>query len=213
VADSTEHARTGDAPDEAADGGGAPPRRGALGVLGLVGSSFDWVLQAVVCLLYVAILVVVNLAVFYRYVLDSPIIWSDTVGIWMFIWMSMLAAAVAIPRRAHMVVDVLPSLLPAKLTIVFSVIYFGSFIAAGYVLFVSGLELADVTGDRTGTAVDVPLRYPMLAIPVAAALFCIQAARALLRLCLRSGPAPADGAAQPASPAGDGLAQPEQILL
>jgi TRAP-type C4-dicarboxylate transport system permease small subunit len=64
----------------------------------------------------------------------------------------------------------------------FRIIYYGSFVVAGALLVRSGLQFVDVTGDRKGTAVDLPLRVPMLAIPVAALLLCLQGARALANL-------------------------------
>ena len=146
------------------------------------GVAVDGALKVAVCVLYLVILIVVNAGVFWRYVLDDPLIWSDTIATWSFIWMAMLAAALAIPLRAHMVADVVPGLLPNRWTVWFRALYYASFIVAGVLLTRSGFELVDVTGDRRGPAVDLPLAWAMLAIPVAAILFCLQGARCLSRL-------------------------------
>lgn len=146
------------------------------------GRVADALLKVSICCSYVIILIVVNAGVFWRYVLDDPLIWSDTIATWAFVWMSMLAAALAIPLRAHMVADLLPGLLPKRFARWFGVLYFGSFVVVGLLLTRSGFQLVDVTGERTAPAVDLPLSWAMLAIPVAAILFCLQGARCLSRL-------------------------------
>lgn len=165
--------------DEGEAGGPLPAYSFAAKVTGRL---FDVTLQTIVCVMYLAIIVIVNTAVFYRYVLNSPIIWSDTVAIWTFIWMSMLAAGMAIPAAAHMRIDVVPNRFRSvRIRLAFKILTFVSFILTGVLLWRSGIQLMDVTGDRKGTAVDVPLRYAMMAIPAGAALFAVQGVRELVR--------------------------------
>lgn len=80
---------------------------------------------------------VVLIDVIYRQVLVQPLLWPSEWAVMLFIWSVMLGAAVAARRRAHFVVEVLPSLSPrldfalhvivALLTLVFAVVlvYFG----------------------------------------------------------------------------------------
>jgi TRAP-type C4-dicarboxylate transport system permease small subunit len=57
-------------------------------------------------------LVVVSLQVFYRFVLEIPMVWSEEAARYLFVWAAFLGAAVAIGRRDHFSISMLVASLP-----------------------------------------------------------------------------------------------------
>jgi TRAP-type C4-dicarboxylate transport system permease small subunit len=66
---------------------------------------------AAACLALFTVIVFVD--VIHRQVLGRPLLWPSEVSVSLFIWSVMLGAAVCSRRKAHLVVDILPSISPA----------------------------------------------------------------------------------------------------
>ena len=67
---------------------------------------------ATVC--FAGFLICVSLQVFFRYMLEQPLPWSEEVAVYLFIWSSFLAAAVLVGRNEHFVIPVFVDRLPAR---------------------------------------------------------------------------------------------------
>ncbi len=74
----------------------------------------DTVLLGVSAVFLAALLVCVVLAVLFRYVLQLSLVWSDEVAVYLFIWSSLIAAAVIVGRNEHFSIDCFFDLLPAR---------------------------------------------------------------------------------------------------
>lgn len=61
-----------------------------------------------------AMLVTVCLQVFSRYVLQSPLPWTEEVGRYLFVWASFLGSAVLVGRNEHFSIDLIVRLLPPR---------------------------------------------------------------------------------------------------
>ena len=94
--------------------------------------------DAVVVVLFLAMTITVIIQVFFRFVIQSPLRWTEELARYLMIWLVLMASAIAMRNRSHLQVDVLTSALPQKpkriltaivdlLTIVFLCImtYFG----------------------------------------------------------------------------------------
>jgi len=71
---------------------------------------FEWINRIAewVCYLLLATLVgIIVLQVFLRYVLKSPVSWSEEVALLLLVWFGMLAVAIAIYRHTHMSITVI----------------------------------------------------------------------------------------------------------
>ena len=72
--------------------------------------SFDIltrILEVIIAFLLCAMVVIMFLSVFYRYLLNNPIGWADQICQWIFVWLVYLGIAVGYRRRIHIGVDVL----------------------------------------------------------------------------------------------------------
>lgn len=54
------------------------------------------------------------LSVFFRYILNSPIVWSDEIVRYSLVWMTFAGAALATRDDKHILVDVIDTILPEK---------------------------------------------------------------------------------------------------
>jgi TRAP-type C4-dicarboxylate transport system permease small subunit len=71
-------------------------------------------LEWVVALLMLGLVVVVFGQVALRYLTYQPLAWTEEMGRYLFIWLSLLGAAVGGRRAAHFSVDFVPNCLPSR---------------------------------------------------------------------------------------------------
>ena len=62
-----------------------------------------------------AMTVITLVAVFFRYVLQSPIIWSEEAARYLMVWSTMLGISIATRQKAHLGIDIFVSMAPKKL--------------------------------------------------------------------------------------------------
>jgi len=79
----------------------------------LLQATDTWVLRFV-ALLSAVFLACVLLQVFFRYVLEESLVWSDELARYSFVWSSFLAAAVIVGRNDHFTIPILVDLLPPR---------------------------------------------------------------------------------------------------
>jgi len=73
----------------------------------------DAAADLVLVFLLAAIVVIALLAVFCRYVLNHSLVWSDEVVRYLFVWFTLLGAAITLRDREHIRVEYFVELLPA----------------------------------------------------------------------------------------------------
>lgn len=142
---------------------------------------FALFIEAALIGLLALILGVGLVAVFFRYVMNSSLYWSDEVIRYMFVWMTFLGAALAVRNRQHIQVSYFRDLLPpvakktcevASLTIV---------LLFNLLLFTLGVIWAWQTYGMVTPALELPLSLVLYAgLPIAAfasAVFVLQRLR------------------------------------
>ncbi len=93
---------------------------------------FDVIEQGLGVLFLLIMFVSVLIQIFFRYVLGTPITWTEEAARYSFIWTVLLGAAFAVRRREHVVMELMVKRLPANLqrhiSLVFNVIILVSLI-------------------------------------------------------------------------------------
>ena len=79
-----------------------------FGVTGVLEKAVEWL----TAILFFFILAVTLLQVFFRFVLNAPLVWSEEMARYLGIFMILLATSNALKRNALIGVDILPSKLP-----------------------------------------------------------------------------------------------------
>ena len=129
--------------------------------------------------LSMAVLILVQ--VFFRYVVDQSISWSEEAARYMMIWMGCLGAVVALRQGRHIGVRVFVERMPTRayrdfieplvqLTV-------GAFLA---ILFWQGVKLAVFNHDQMSPALELPMLIPYAAVPVGALMMIIDIVADLL---------------------------------
>jgi TRAP-type C4-dicarboxylate transport system permease small subunit len=128
-------------------------------------------LEAVVLImLVVAMTVVVFLQIFFRYVLGQPLYWSEELARYLFVWLSILGAALGLQKSGHFGLDILFLRLPEKgrrFTKVLIHLLMGVVILF---IFIQGVTLVQKTALQDSPAMEIPMSWAYACLPVGAAL-------------------------------------------
>ncbi len=150
--------------------------------MGLGSRGVDRGADALLVGLYLAVVGVVLVAVFCRYVLNRSLAWSDELVRYAFVWFTLLGGAVAVRERANIRVELLVGRLPPRARRVLEAL-----VLAGVCLFLAacvGLGVAWVVTTRG--AVTPALQWPLnllfyASLPCASALALFYALRRFAR--------------------------------
>lgn len=117
-------------------------------------------LEVAMCGVLVAIVVVTFSQVIFRYVLESPLSWSDEGARFLLMWLAMLSAAYAFKTRSHFALAFIVNRFEARLrwtASLFAVAVVALFLVVFIVKAVEyTLSVSDVTGPGTRLSMAVP---------------------------------------------------------
>lgn len=139
----------------------------------------------------------VSIGVFFRYALSHPLVWTEEVSSFGFLWAAFLGGAAVAKRREHIVVDTLVELLPSPLRRAVGVLSSVLVAAMLGAITVLGVLYAASQRGTTTEALQMPVVLWALAVPVSCALAFVYAGRDIVRLArgaVLSPPAAAEAA-------------------
>ena len=128
-----------------------------------------WVLIA----LLVVMTTVVFLQVIYRYVLTQPLYWSEEFARYLFVWLSIIGAALGLQKRGHFGLDILFRMIPGQLKRFAGL---AIHLLTGIVVLVilgEGILLVVKTASQESPAMGIPMSWAYACLPVGAALMMI----------------------------------------
>lgn len=134
------------------------------------------VYKCVSMVLIAALLVVMVIQVFYRYVLNDSLSWSEELARFIFVWASMLGTVVVTAVRGHAAIKMFDNLFPKLLNDIKSVIFDGIAVAIGVMLTYFGVRLVNSVWGQTSAAMKVPYAYVYMAIPIGGIGIAIESA-------------------------------------
>jgi TRAP-type C4-dicarboxylate transport system permease small subunit len=127
--------------------------------------------------LSVLIICVISFAVFAqvlsRFVLKTPLSWTEELSRFALIWLTFIAASVALREGGHFVVDLVSRYLPPKLINHYHKLILLVNLVFVMVLFFAGLQIVPVAHMQESAALNVHMSYVYLSIPCGAALMII----------------------------------------
>ena len=128
--------------------------------------------------LFGAILVIILLAVFFRYVVNQSLFWSDEVVRYLFVWFTLLGASLVLRDRRHIRVEYFVDRMPRGVRR--AVEFFGLLLILAFNVFlvVAGFLWVQETKGAHTPALGLPLGLVFhAALPTTAALCCYFAIR------------------------------------
>ena len=137
--------------------------------LQIVKKVLDRSLEVLVMVVMAILVLDVLWQVFTRLVLRDPSTWTEELAVFMLIWVSLLGAAVALGRGAHLGIDYFVGKLPARVRLGTEVIVFLSVSAFSLlVMVIGGVDLVASNLDlgQESPALRVKVGYVYLAVPI-----------------------------------------------
>lgn len=121
------------------------------------------------------------IGVFYRYVLDASLAWSDEVATLAFIWTIFLFSSALVRDFGHVRVALLLDALPRVAAEIFERSIVILVLIFGYILLTTGWDYTEFTANRVSAAVRYPMWLQTSAVPVCGGLIVFHSVVLLLR--------------------------------
>src|ERR1700742_967225 len=154
-----------------------PPRRRSIA--GSIETVLGTLVEIPAAMLVVAEIVILFAGVVSRYVLHSPLIWSDELASILFLWLAMLGAVVAFRRAEHMRMTAVVANASPKMRAYLDVVATCAALAFLLLVIWPAYDYAYEESFITTPALQIPNTWRAAALPVGT---CLMAVFALLRL-------------------------------
>jgi TRAP-type C4-dicarboxylate transport system permease small subunit len=131
---------------------------------------FRQLIEVTTVALFASYCVIILFQVFFRYVLNDSLIWSEETVRFEQFWVTMLATGLCAQRRVHIRLEGIETLLPARIRKPMDI--FGDLVTIACCCFLGwyGVGLMLESGDDLSPAMQLPMTIPFAAVPVGSAL-------------------------------------------
>ena len=146
--------------------------------------AIDKVFQVMLATLMAVMVLCVTWQIVSRYVLDNPSSWTEELARFLLIWIGLLGGSYAFHKRMHLGLDLLAERLSGRSLILqhrilnLVVIFFAATVLVG-----GGAMLIDLTYElrQYSPALDIPMAYVYVSLPLSGAMLIFYALVALAR--------------------------------
>jgi len=135
--------------------------------------------MAAVMLLAVTVCIVI-LQIFFRYVLNDSLSWSEEAARYLFIWAAVLGFSSSIEARRLFSFDMVATMLPPAGKLVCRALYGVAVVVFLWALVVHGGYLASMTINQSSPAMNMPMSIAYTALPVGGVLMALHFVAALI---------------------------------
>ncbi|MDT8902921.1 TRAP transporter small permease [Anaeroselena agilis] len=119
-----------------------------------------------------------------RFVIQSPIPWTEALLTYMFVWTCFLGASLAVEQNAHFGVEIFVVMLPKPLQRVIEMAVYLLIIVFAGLMINKGMLFVEGNRDQMMAAMPFSMIWPYLAIPVSGVFIAIHALNAMYRLAV-----------------------------
>ncbi|PLS17346.1 hypothetical protein CVD28_12325 [Bacillus sp. M6-12] len=120
--------------------------------------------------------------VFARYVLKSPLVWSEEVIRYLMIWIVMLGTAIVLRKGLLISVETILHIVPQKVRKAMEIIIILVNMVFLFILVRYGFTIMEVLSSQKAGALDIPVAWTYAAIPVGATLGIINCVVVLIEV-------------------------------
>lgn len=117
-----------------------------------------------------------------RFVIQSPIPWTEALLTYMFVWTCFLGGSLAVEQNAHFGVEIFVMLLPRSLQRVVEIGVYLLIVAFAVIMMVKGMLFVEGNSDQMMAAMPFSMIWPYLAIPVSGLFIAIHSLSAIYGL-------------------------------
>lgn len=143
---------------------------------GVMDRCVNWFLA----LLMASMVVIIAAQVWYRFVLNDPLSWSEEAGRYLFVWISFMGAAAGVRYQVHLGIDLMDKILPPKLYRWMVVLV--NLIIQVFLLMIIywGIKILGVIKFQESASMHISMVYPYMAVPVGAIFMFINSVRVMV---------------------------------
>jgi TRAP-type C4-dicarboxylate transport system permease small subunit len=134
---------------------------------------FEGFLKSALLVLFTIIIVCVSLQVFYRYVLNDPLTWSEELARFSFMWMVFLGLGLAERDDQHIAVDFFVGKMPSGAQKVARIAVDIFCIVVLAVACYQAIGVIQVQAAMRSVALNISMAYFAVAVPIGFAILCI----------------------------------------
>ncbi len=145
-----------------------------------IAATIRWI----VIVLMLVMTVTVFLQILFRYVFNVPLGWSEEMARFAFVWVSFIGASALMQVREHINVTVFLDRFPPGLQIAAKLLANLLALACVYFFLAGGLDLTRNEWAQLAPAMQIPMGWVYLVIPVSAALMALWIAVQTIELAL-----------------------------
>lgn len=128
-----------------------------------------------ICIIMGIVMTVSTLVgILFRYVMTNPLPWTEELARYSMIWMGLLAISIGVKKNSHLGVNLFVNFLPLFLRKVILYITRILMFYFLYLLLIYGYNMALNGLDQIAPALQIPMFYILLSVPVSALLSMIQ---------------------------------------
>jgi TRAP-type C4-dicarboxylate transport system permease small subunit len=135
----------------------------------LLGEGIEWVSAVLV----VALTVVVFIQVFNRFVLKTPLAWSEDLAMLLFQWVAFLGAAIGVKRMRHFGIELVVRALPEGVRHRIELLVPLIMAIVGLTMLIQGWTLLTLNWNRTYSTMNLSYTWAFLPIPLSGALILL----------------------------------------
>jgi TRAP-type C4-dicarboxylate transport system permease small subunit len=134
---------------------------------------FANIVEVIAAILVVALAVVVFLQVFNRFVLKTPLAWSEDLAMLLFQWISFLGAAIGVKRMRHFGIELVVKMFPERIRHKIELLIPFIIGVVALTMITEGIKLINVNRYRIYSSMDLSYIWTFLAIPVSGCLILL----------------------------------------
>lgn len=153
-----------------------------------------------------AIVVIISAGVFWRYVLNDALAWTEEAAKYLLVWLTFAGAPLALRSGGHIAVEVLPGALPPRPRHALRAAILSVIVTVLLVLAQQGWGLAMNARIQTAATFELSLMWVMLAVPLGCAVMILVGIDMLVRALAGFVTGEADLPPSPQGPDGTGAA-------
>ena len=136
------------------------------------GLIIEKICGAVCVLCFASMTLLAILGVFFRYVMQSPFMWTEEVASYLLVWMGFTAINIALRQDRHIKVEVLPKLVPPVVAKIVGYLV-DALIAFFFIVLLKQGYLLTINNIMTAATFPLSMSWILVAVPVAAGLTLI----------------------------------------
>jgi len=138
-----------------------------------VDKLLDRLIEAACAVAVVALTVTVSLQVFNRFVLKTPLAWSEDLAMLLFQWVVFLGAALGVKRMRHFGIELVVRKFPERMRHLVELLTPAAMAIVALVMIFQGWTILTFNRNRTYPTMDLTYTWAFLPIPLAGVLILI----------------------------------------